>query len=125
MLEIPESKTISIQACNILINKVISGVHPPTNKHKFAFYYGDPLEYVKLLTGRDVKSANGHGMFVDIHFDEDVCITIGDGTNMRYFASFEKHPDKLLSIIALHASRLSKTKLLSARALKKIIHTDN
>lgn len=28
MLEIPESKTINIQACNVLINKVISGVHP-------------------------------------------------------------------------------------------------
>lgn len=81
MLEIPESKTISIQAGDALIDKLITVVYPPTNKHKFAFYSGDPGEYTKLLTGRNVKSTNGHGMFVDIHCDEDVCITIGDGTN--------------------------------------------
>jgi len=94
MLEIPESKTISIQAGNVLINKVITGVYPPTDKHKFAFFCEDPREYPKLLTGRIIKSTDGHGMFVDIQCDKDVCITIGDGTNMRYFAPFEKHPDK-------------------------------
>jgi formamidopyrimidine-DNA glycosylase len=33
-------------------------------------------------------------MFVDIHCDEDTCITIGEGTNMRYYPSSEPHPEK-------------------------------
>jgi formamidopyrimidine-DNA glycosylase len=94
MLEIPESKTISIQAGNTLINKKIVEVYTATSQHKFAFYCGDPTEYVKLLTGRQIKSTKGHGMFVDIYCDEDICITIGDGTNMRYYSSSEQHPEK-------------------------------
>jgi formamidopyrimidine-DNA glycosylase len=94
MLEIPESKTIGIQAGNTLINKKIVEVCPASSKHKFAFYYGDPADYVKLLTGRQIKSTNGHGMFVDLYCDADVCITIGEGTNMRYYSSFEPRPAK-------------------------------
>ncbi|HPJ06356.1 MAG TPA: hypothetical protein PLK17_12665 [Bacteroidales bacterium] len=33
-------------------------------------------------------------MFVDMHCDEDVCITIGNGTNMSYYAPFKEHPEK-------------------------------
>jgi formamidopyrimidine-DNA glycosylase len=94
MLEIPESKTISIQAGNTLINKKIIEVYPPTNKHKFAFYCGDPREYIKLLTGRQIKSSKGHGMFVDLYCDEDIRITIGEGTNIRFYSSSEQHPEK-------------------------------
>jgi formamidopyrimidine-DNA glycosylase len=94
MLEIPESKTIGLQAGDTLINRKIAEVIPPTSPHKFAFYRGDPAGYAKLLTGRLVKSTKGHGMFVDIYCDENVCITIGDGTNMRYFTPGEQWPEK-------------------------------
>lgn len=33
-------------------------------------------------------------MFVDICCDENICITIGDGTNMRYYQSSEHRPEK-------------------------------
>lgn len=94
MLEIPESKTISIQAGNTLIQKKIIEVINATSPHKFAFYAGDPAEYAKLLNGRIVISARGHGMFVDINCDENINITIGEGTNMRYYSSSEQRPEK-------------------------------
>jgi formamidopyrimidine-DNA glycosylase len=94
MLEIPESKTISIQAYDILVNRKITNVINATSPHKFAFYCGDPAGYSKLLKGRHVRSTKGHGMFVDIYFDDNICITIGDGTNMRYYSPSEQPPEK-------------------------------
>jgi len=94
MLEIPESVTIGLQAHNTLAGRKITEVIPASSPHKFAFYHGDPSGYKELLEGRQVLSAKGHGMFVDIHFDRDVCLTIGEGTNMRYCAPYETPPDK-------------------------------
>jgi formamidopyrimidine-DNA glycosylase len=94
MLEIPESKTISLQAANTLTSKRISEVVNATSPHKFAFFLGDPIRYRKLLAGKQVKSTKGHGMFVDLYCDEDVCITIGEGTNMRYYPPMEQRPEK-------------------------------
>ncbi len=94
MLEIPESKTISLQAGKTLINRKITAVIKATSPHKFAFYNGDPSEYSKLLTGKNVIASRGHGMFVDLICDANVCITIGDGTNMRYYLTSEQRPDK-------------------------------
>ncbi len=94
MLEIPESKTISYQAGNILTGRRITEVIGATSPHKFAFYHDDPAEYGKLLSGRQVISTKGHGMFVDIYCDANVSITIGDGTNMRYYSTSEQRPEK-------------------------------
>ncbi|MBN1387415.1 MAG: endonuclease VIII [Bacteroidales bacterium] len=94
MLEIPESKTISLQAGKTLVNKRIEEVITASSAHKFAFYCGDPAEYPKLLTGKHIQSTKGHGMFVDMHCDNDICITIGDGTNIRYYPSSEQCPVK-------------------------------
>jgi formamidopyrimidine-DNA glycosylase len=94
MLEIPESKTISLQAGNTLKGRRITEVFNATSHHKFAFFYGDPAGYAEILKGRQVKSTKGHGMFVDIHCDENTCITIGDGTNMRYYSHHEQPPEK-------------------------------
>jgi formamidopyrimidine-DNA glycosylase len=94
MLEIPESKTISTQAGNTLTNRRITEVINATSPHKFAFYAGDPAGYTKLLIGRIVMSTKGHGMFVDINCDENIGITIGDGTNMRYYSPSDQRPDK-------------------------------
>ncbi len=100
MLEIPESTTVSTQAGNTLINKKITEVVNATNEHKFAFYHGDPADYPKLLTGKQVISTKGHGMFVDIYCDDNTCITVGEGTNMRYYKPFEKRPEKHQLLIA-------------------------
>ena len=94
MLEIPESRTIGRQANETLTDKKITDVLPASSPHKFAFYSGDPSEYAKLLNGKHILSAKGYGMFVDLHCEEDICITIGEGTNMRYYTPIEARPEK-------------------------------
>ena len=94
MLEIPESRTIAEQAQDVLPGKTIVQVVNATSPHKFAWFNGDPLKYGDLLVGRQIEKATGHGMFVDLHFDADVHITIGDGTNVRYYHLLEEQPPK-------------------------------
>ena len=100
MLEIPETKTISLQAGNTLTGKKVTCVVNATSPHKFAFYCGDPAEYPGLLIGRQIRSTKGHGMFVDLYCDENISITIGDGTNMRYYSPVEQPPEKHQLLIA-------------------------
>ena len=99
MIEIPESKTISLQAAKTLTGLKISEVITASSPHKFAWYNGDSADYNNILKGREVKTARGHGMFVDICCDEDLYVTICDGTNMRYYSSSEKLPEKYQLII--------------------------
>lgn len=94
MLEIPESRTIGLQAAETLTGKKVTELINATSPHKFAWYNGDPAEYSKLLVGRTIESARGHGMFVDILFDKDTYLSVGDGTIMRYGEAGEKRPDK-------------------------------
>ncbi len=101
MLEIPESKTIGLQANETLVGRTITEVVNATSPHKFAFFSGDPTAYGALLVGRTVMSARGHGMFVDVCLDGDAAITIGDGTNMRYYAPHDPHPAKHQLLVGL------------------------
>lgn len=94
MLEIPESKTLGEQADNELAGKRISKVVGATSPHSFTWYNGTPEDYAALLVGRRVESAAGHGAFVDINFEDDVHLTVGDGTNMTYYNAGEAHPKK-------------------------------
>lgn len=94
MLEIPESKTIAEQVQETLVGKTVTRVENATSPHKFAWYEGDPLTYGSLLSGRKIETANGHGMYVDIHLDKEVHITVGDGTNLRFYSPIEKQPAK-------------------------------
>jgi len=94
MLEIPETTTISRQAESMLSGKRIAGVIQATSPHKFTWYNGDPLLYADLLVGKQIESVRGHGAFVDILCNDDTRISIGDGTNLKYYPAFEKHPAK-------------------------------
>jgi len=102
MLEIPESKTISLQAGNTLAGKKITEVFNATSHHKFAWFHGDPSGYGKILKGRQVKSAKGHGMFIDIHCDDNTFITIGEGTNMKYYLPDEQPPEKYQLLVVFN-----------------------
>jgi len=99
MLEIPESKTISRQAAGILAGRKVTDVFNASSPHKFAFFKGNPADYGRLLKGRRIISARGHGMFVDICLEGDAFITIGDGTNLRYFSPSDALPDKYQLLI--------------------------
>ena len=76
------------------MNRKITRVVNATSPHKFAFFNGDPARYHDLLTGKQITSARGHGMFVDLLLEGDTCLTISDGTNMRYYSPTEPAPDK-------------------------------
>lgn len=84
MIELPEAITIGRQVEQTLAGRKVTNVYGATHLHKFTFFNGNPDEYRDLLAGREVKSATGKGIFVDVSLDEDVFLSIFDGINMRY-----------------------------------------
>lgn len=94
MIEIPESKTIARQIETILVGKKIAKVVQATSPHSFTWYNGDPKDYSKLLIGRTIESAIGHGAYVTLCCDNNTCMAISDGVNIKYGTSSEPHPKK-------------------------------
>lgn len=94
MLEIPESKIISKQVDNELVGKTIRRVINGNSPHRFTYYHGDPLQYGKLLEGKQIVSSTALGMFVDIHCEDNTTISFGDGTNLRYYSADKAQPKK-------------------------------
>ncbi|WP_165022410.1 DNA-formamidopyrimidine glycosylase family protein [Dysgonomonas sp. ZJ279] len=94
MLEIPESKTIGEQASEILVGKTIARVLTASSPHSFTWYNGDPALYDKMLSGKEIVSVKGHGAYVDIHCNGDMSLSVGDGTNLKYFTASQEHPKK-------------------------------
>lgn len=94
MLEIPESTVIGRQVDAMLHGKIVKKVFNASSPHGFAWYNGNAENYPPLLEGRQIESANGHGSFVSIHFDNDTHLAVSDGVNLKYYPSFEKHPKK-------------------------------
>ena len=82
MIEIPESTTISRQATDVLKDKIVADVINATSPHRFAWFNGDATKYPELLIGKAIESVNGYGSFIDIRFNEDTHLAIGDGTHM-------------------------------------------
>jgi len=94
MLEIPESKVMSLQIEAVLAGKRVAKVRNATSPHKFAWYEGDPAAYDKLLSGKRILSSRGHGMFVEICCENNTFIIAGDGTNIRYYPLPDDCPGK-------------------------------
>lgn len=94
MMELPEVLSVSKQAEKVLKGKVIQEVFTPTNPHKFAFFNDTPEAYKAMLTGKKILSSDGVGMYVDLHLQDDVHISIGDGINMKYGEESDKIPEK-------------------------------
>lgn len=84
MIEIPESTTISRQATDVLKGKIVADVINATSPQCFAWFNGDATKYPELLIGKAIESVNGYGSFIDIRFNEDTHLAIGDGTHMKY-----------------------------------------
>ena len=94
MIELPEAITIGRQVEQTLAGRKVTNVYGATHLHKFTFFNGNPDEYRDLLAGREVKSATGKGIFVDVSLDEAVFLSIFDGTNMRYGRPGDPVPPK-------------------------------
>lgn len=93
MLEIPESNTLAKQANTFLKGKTIQNVVAGASVHRFAFYFGDPAMYPKLLNGKALTGARAVGGQAEL-FAEDARILFGDGANVRYLAPGETPPKK-------------------------------
>lgn len=99
MIELPEGITIGRQVEETLAGRRVTNVYGATHLHKFTFFNGTSDEYRELLVGREVKSAEGKGIFVDISFDEDLFLSIFDGINMRYGRPGDPVPPKYQLLI--------------------------
>lgn len=102
MIELPEAITLAKQARILLKDKVVTGVYNATHLHKFTFFNGDPSLYGQMLIGKQVQSANGFGIFVDVNFNDNNILSISDGINMRYGDINSKIPQKYQLLITFN-----------------------
>lgn len=93
MLELPEAAVIAQQINETIKGKRILNVTAAQSPHKFAWYYGDPENYHRVLEGKTMGQASSHGGFVDIRA-EDAVILFCDGANLRFHGENEKRPQK-------------------------------
>jgi formamidopyrimidine-DNA glycosylase len=82
MIEFPESNVLARQINETLVGKTITGVVPAASPHKFAWYFGDPVDYPERLLNNQILSARGLGMFVEITLSEAMLL-LSDGVNLR------------------------------------------
>jgi formamidopyrimidine-DNA glycosylase len=93
VLEIPESNAIALQLNQTVQGKLIMNVTANYSPHKFAWYFGDPCGYQKLLSGKRLDVAVAVAGQVEIRA-ENCRILLSDGVNLRYFAVGEELPQK-------------------------------
>ncbi len=93
MLEIPESRVLSVQLNKTVKGKIIKSVTANKSPHRFAFYAGDPEGYGNLLKGKRIGEAKPAGGMVEIEAG-DMRILLSDGATTRFLAKGEKVPAK-------------------------------
>lgn len=99
MIELPEAKVIARQINEALKGKRIEGVVAAHSPHKFAWYFEDPKDYQKLLSGKHIDGCTCFGGLVEI-FAEDCRILFGDGVRIKYHEKGERLPVKHQLMIA-------------------------
>lgn len=100
MIELPESRIIAGQLNETVRGLKIREVEAAHTKHSFAWYTGDPDFYASTMEGQCLGTAAGWGSYVEISLGE-YSLTIGDGTNIRYFAPGIKLPERYQMRITL------------------------
>lgn len=93
MIELPEAKVISKQINQTLKGKKIVHVVAAHTPHKFAWYFGDPKGYHKLLLDKTIGETKSFGGFIEISA-EDCIILFGEGVRLKYNNKDEKLPVK-------------------------------
>lgn len=93
MIEAPEAFCISEQLNQTLRGKKITYVLAGYTPHKFAWFYGDPEGYSRMISGKVFGEAHAYGGLIEIEV-EDMRLLLGDGVNLRYYSPGEKIPDK-------------------------------
>ena len=93
MLELPESRTLARQMAETLAGKTVTQVTVQHSPHKWAWFSGDPAAYPAILEGGRVTGADAYGGMSELQLD-GLKLTVGDGTNVRYYAPGAKLPEK-------------------------------
>lgn len=84
MIEFPEAINLARQLSGAVAGKRVARVLPPTKKHAFTWFEGDPCDYDARLAGRIVSGAEGFGIYVSLVFDGGLRLSINDGVNPRF-----------------------------------------
>ncbi len=82
MLEIPEAATLSRQLTDTVAGKEIRSAAANTSPHKLTWYFGDPLSYNMLLSGKRIDSIHALGGNVEIRMG-NTRLLLQDGVNLR------------------------------------------
>ncbi|MCB9017531.1 MAG: endonuclease VIII [Prevotellaceae bacterium] len=98
MLEFPEVTNISRQLQETVVEKTVRSVLPPTKRHKFCWFNGNPSEYETKIAGCKITTARGFGLFVEIAFDNGQMLCVDDGVNVRFLTKKET-PDNFQLLI--------------------------
>ncbi|HEX3028359.1 MAG TPA: DNA-formamidopyrimidine glycosylase family protein [Clostridia bacterium] len=93
MIELPEAITIAGQINDKIAGRQIVNVTAAHSPHKFAWYFGDPQGYHKLLAEKTIEKAEGYGGMIEIKAGKGV-ILFNDGVGVRYHAQGESRPEK-------------------------------
>jgi formamidopyrimidine-DNA glycosylase len=99
MIELPESITLAKQINENLIGKKITAVTAAASPHKFAWYFGDPADYASRLVDREITSALGLGIFVEVCLSH-TRILFSDGVNLRWHTKAGPIPKKHQLLLA-------------------------
>lgn len=100
MLEIPESLTLAKQLNDTMKGKRVVEAEAAHTPHSFAWYAGDPARYAEIMEGCVVGESTSIGSMVEMRLGE-YSFVVGDGTNVRYYASGEKLPERYQTRITL------------------------
>lgn len=95
MIELPEALTIARQLTAEVAGKKIAEAVRGNSPHKFAFYSGTPEDYGRVLKGRTVGEARGHGSFIVARMGSSHVLLLGcGGEKILYHHGPETVPPK-------------------------------
>ena len=93
MIEAPEARLLAEELNRTVKGKTVTTVVAAQSPHKFAWYYGDPADYERMLAGKRVGESYASGGYLEMPIG-DVTMIFADGTNLRYYAPGEELPRK-------------------------------
>ena len=93
MIEIPEAFNLAQKINEFMVGKKITETIANRNPHKFAWFYGNPEDYIGKINGKAVANAVSFGGLVEATLDS-LKLVFGDGVNLKYSPPGEKIPLK-------------------------------
>jgi len=100
MIEAPEAAYMAVQLNETIKGKTITEVYANSSSHKFAWFHGDPEDYMERLTGRQITAIRSQGGILEITAGSNTRLLLTDGVNLRYFGPGEKLPAKHQLLVA-------------------------